>query len=203
MILHHCDVPTVRSFLFIVLTFLLYIRIYISSYRTYVRAFVPYIRTFSSRFHAVSASENLIRGQTGQTGHNDNRRVSVKKNQRKNSTGGLPSENFARGLVSSILSPGSKKSRKASFGGAGLKNSEEEEDVLPLEIRSEKEASACLLQLKKTSDQLLLAALRKTLDEVSDVVTYGKTSVQEWMNISPDMSTTPFMSRQQSSMGAN
>jgi hypothetical protein len=50
-------------------------------------------------------------------------------------------------------------------------------------IKGDKEATSCLLQLRKIVDGLLLSALRSTQEAVNDVVTYGKMPVQDWMNM--------------------
>ena len=58
-------------------------------------------------------------------------------------------------------------------------------------IRSATEASACLQQLIKITDQLLFSSARRTMDEVKDTVTFGKFTVQEWMTAAlPENSTT-------------
>ena len=146
----------------------------------------------TSRF-ASFAESNIT---TGEGGTSDERRGSNPcKLKRKSSLQSLMN----------ALQPGRSRSRKTSTEGSVKLNNnnnndeEEEEDkeTVPLQIRSEEDATSCLMQLKKTVDQLLLAALRKTLDEVSDVVTYGKVSVQEWMNASPESTATPFDRRLQ------
>ena len=147
------------------------------------------------RFGAVAASESIVRASTASDGL---RKSITSRAKRKGSTGSL--------MAGEMSSRGSsrKTARKASIGGSVRSSEDEDErDSIPLQIQSEKEAVSCLLHLRKTADQLLLASLRRTLDEVSDVVTYGKMSVQEWMNAAPESGTavaTPFMSRQQSSM---
>lgn len=98
------------------------------------------------------------------------------------------------------LQPGRCRSMKTGTEGiAKLSFDDEEEEgekeIVPLQIKSEEDAISCLLHLRKISDQLLLLALKKTLDEVSDVVTYGKVTVQEWMNASPDCTATPYTRR--------
>lgn len=51
-------------------------------------------------------------------------------------------------------------------------------------IKTEREAEKCLLLLRKIADQNLLISLRNTLEQINDVVTYGKMSVQEWISLS-------------------
>ena len=158
----------------------------------------------NQRFRVVAASEAILRCSQGQGHDSWQSRGRAKK---------PPLESFARNLASSLMMPGDPSSRRDSEetrrNKSALLNKEEEEErekEKELQISSEIEASACLLQLRKMADQLLLASLRKALDEVSDVVTYGKMPVQEWMNAAvPEqplvivtMNSTPFLSRQQS-----
>lgn len=162
-------------------------------------------------FGVVSASEAILRCST--QGHVEGR---PHRGRRMIAT----ADTFARALASSLIQPGvpqgpgsvSVNSRKDSDEMRKMKSvskivSDDEEDRdSGLQIRSETEAAACLLQLRKIADQLLLASLRKTLDEVNDVATYGAMSVQEWMNTAPTeaalvavtVSGTPFLSRHQS-----
>ena len=144
----------------------------------------------NQRFRVVAASEAILRCSQGQ-GHDSW--------QSRGRTKKPPVESFARNLANSLMMPGDPSSRRDSEETRRKKSAmlsrEEEEDrgkekdkerererAAELQISSEIEASACLLQLRKMADQLLLASLRKALDEVSDVVTYGKMPVQEWMN---------------------
>jgi hypothetical protein len=164
----------------------------------------------TQRFGVVTASEAILRCSTH--GHGEGR---PHRGRRM-----IPADTFARALASSLIQPGmpagpgsvSVNTRKESDELKKMKSfskivSDDEEDRdSGLQIRSETEAAACLLQLRKIADQLLLASLRKTLDEVNDVATFGTMSVQEWMNTAPPETTlvavtvsgTPFLSRHQS-----
>ena len=140
----------------------------------------------NSRF-ASFAESNIT---TGEGGTSEERRGSnPSKLKRKSSLQSLMN----------ALQPGRSRSRKTSTEGSMKvtnnnddEEEEEEKETIPLQIKSEEDATSCLLHLKKTVDLLLLAALKKTLDEVSDVVTYGKVSVQEWMSEAPEFTSTPF-----------
>ena len=150
------------------------------------------VEHINQRFRVVATSEAILRCSV--QGPDSWQRGRAKKQ---------PVESFARSLASSLMIPGNPSSRRDGEETRRKKSPllstrEEEEDRgkerdKELQISAETEASACLLQLRKMADQLLLASLRKVLDEVSDVVTYGKIPVQEWMNAATPESSLCFM----------
>lgn len=156
------------------------------------------IGQIAQRFRVVSASESIMHYKMH--GHNENKYVGRTKMsvhaKARNASQGL----FAHDLASSL-----KLSEPGSVSGSGsvspirrensdwkMKRSASQaineegcKDDVGLIIRSATEASACLLQLLKITDQLLYSSSRRTMDEVRDTVTFGKFTVQEWMTATP------------------
>lgn len=156
------------------------------------------IGQIAQRFRVVSASESIMHYKMH--GHNESKyvgraKMSVHANAR----------NVSQGLFAHDLASSLKLSEPGSVSGSGsvspirrensdwkMKRSvsqaisdESCKDDVGLIIRSATEASACLLQLLKITDQLLFSSSRRTMDEVRDTVTFGKFTVQEWMTAAP------------------
>mmetsp|Transcript_24072 Transcript_24072/g.23137 ORF Transcript_24072/g.23137 Transcript_24072/m.23137 type:complete len:732 (+) Transcript_24072:2-2197(+) len=163
-------------------------------------ALTTMIDHITKMFHATSQSET-----PAQSNMPSRSGMSSRSRRKASITEPTTPQNELNGAVSPLISRSQSrkelrkgKSQKSRRGSTGLSrdssnddfdtrsedsesNTVKEDSVLL--IKGEKEATSCLLQLRKTIDGLLLSSLRTTQEAVNDVVTYGKMPVQEWMNM--------------------
>lgn len=160
------------------------------------------IEQIRQRFRVASASESIMHYNI--QAHNESRDVRRALRSERTNVHNTPDEYFARDLASTLklsapkaeseLVPVSPIRRDSSYSKMRHSTSQvisegDCKDDVGLIIRSPTEASSCLLELLKMTDQLLLSSARRTMDEVSDTVTFGKMTVQEWMtSVQPEIS---------------
>ena len=149
-------------------------------------------KQITQRFRVASASESIM--QYKRHGHNESRHLGSAQPTVHTNARNAPQGFFARDIASSLklsepvsapapvppLRRESSDWKMRSFASQIISDEDCKDDV-GLIIRSATEASACLLQLMKITDQLLFSSARRTMDEVNDTVTFGSLTVQEWM----------------------